>query len=1128
MADLREYFYRHYFESYCDFVRKSHLSRFYNVNTSKYETPDNAYVKAVDFFNKHQEDSKKIHLTNLDANARNFTETELVNAIDCFFQLIADNPKAQTHVEKLLNYMSYGGTWEMFRDCEIENDIAKLILQYFWEKKQNKLKLKKKDVSEIEVNYEAFANPKNDQERDYANYDNVVYLIGSLLGGRGNNNKYYTVKELLDCVRLLRNGFTHPQKETFCDYADASALLRFKLYTFITTVLYLRKSLNITDDFHIVLHVQCTKELKTQGIHVELKEDNRREVKKENEEGGWKFNIFRYHNYCLTIGSTKENFTPEWNWISPLGEYDGEKITCKSNEFEASSALRNATFNSVLQANKDIKKLLKDIHESNNRNAEATLEQSAQNTNAIVEQLKLLVQKLDNQKENKPEVWITVFQKIEEQLEKNIRDEGEKTRKEVDEKSKEIQDKVQEGTGEVKGTVREEGNERKAENKRNWKLLCGLVVLGVLILAGVGYLIWRQSATSERLLSPKELLAQGDLYAHFGEFEKAGDCYRQAIKCYEDTLSKDSNNVNANIGLAMMLMRGKGDFDLVRAERCARRAASDTTQSRGEGLYVYLLTRNNRCDEAKKWLQQKMYQACDTYAQLAENLLIVLGKMGQQSPETIKEAFQNIREMKNQEAMFEYANLAMDGIKDECDHYVITPRPILGAGLMKGLADDSISPIGMAIVSDVHALLNEPQPSMDYTYRSLACGCNIAAPVLRFRMLNYIDLAASDEKIRTIYDKISKLTTQQNSLVANVTDYMQEEQKYRQGKGGLTLTQLLTDLDTLIVRVEKDNTEELGSTAENIFRHRVTLCLENGDLGRATSLAMQLDDCSDSLAVCYYLQGICHAKGYGSYAKSLEKSDSLINLAAERGYVEAIYTRLRRHDDERKWLVEEHEVQEDNKTGYSSSQKPAVLDYVPSNESTVKNANTKIDNEQTDFDDIDMSIQLGVSSSFSFKTIKRKYSLVIYPYADVAEHFYQESPRLAMALDDYWFPYYNANHQLSPYLKYCPTEFQVNNQVVAKAFDYNFDGENQSYTWKQLSMQEKQEIIELLESGIASALNNWNGQMARHLVSLRVMLSYAYHIDIQAMPSYEYFMSEDYKNGQLKLFKRIESPVYAY
>ena len=70
---------------------------------------------------------------------------------------------------------------------------------------------------------------------------------------------------------------------------------------------------------------------------------------------------------------------------------------------------------------------------------------------------------------------------------------------------------------------------------------------------------------------------------------------------------------------------------------------------------------------------------------------------------------------------------------------------------------------------------------------------------------------------------------------------------------------------------------------------------KSDDFSEAVRLAMQRDNCTDSIAVADYLKGVCLAKGYGCQ-KDISKSDAFILSSAERGtYTEALFTNIKRH-----------------------------------------------------------------------------------------------------------------------------------------------------------------------------------------------------------------------------------------
>ena len=1103
---LKETFYRLFFTDYCDFVRNVQMSinTVYDKNEGKFVNHDNLYIRAFRNYNDllPSDSGDKINTENL--KKRNFSDEHLMYSVDCFFDLIADDEATVAYVNGLMTFVRDGGTEDQDRLLNIEEQILRIILHHFWNEPKMvnaKLELQDKDTKLIsKLTFEEFFDGLN--KKKY-NYHDVIMMLGQLLGGPGNS--YYSVVKYLFELKKLRNKEAHQRLEKEYNVIDARARNRFRFYTFFTTILYLQAKNNITGGNHnVFLHVQCSTQENTKNFSVKLTDKNKNDVHGEPENRGWKYKISPYQSYTLIIeGCEPKPIYPEWHWLAPLAVYDGAGIKCFPNDFEASPQARIATFHTVMELNEKTKDTLEVVLANIERIAANTdeLKKISDNSQLLVERFSQLVMVM-LEKPKEPSAWeepLTIIDK----LKNAVKEEGAKTRGTVKEEG-----------AKTRGTVEEESKKIRDAIKKYVRTFV-VVVAAVAAAVLIALYLYSEHITDTSIshLTPEKLIVQGDQYQRNGEFDKAGEAYRQAIQCYKDTLSKDSNNVKANLGLAMMLMRGKGGFDLNMAKQCVWRVVSDTTQSRAEGLYVYLLIRNNMEDEACKWLQQKMYKVKDDYARLAEALLTLKGYFGQQTEVSARDIFKSMLNINNQEALLEMSALWMEGLKNKRDMYLIWPRPIFSFIHLNILANDSLSPIARGMLSDFYANIGESVQALDATYIALACGLNEAAPVMRLRMLNYIDLEKSSEEVRKVFEKVSKLTSKHNSLVSAVSDYTQEVFKYNNDKGKISLSQLISDTDTLIAKLENEHSEEYSIALDDLCHKRISLCLENNDIDRAVALAVELDGCNDSVAVRNYLLGVCYAQGYGHFTKDIEKSDSLIKLSADKGYVEALYTQIRRHDRVGNWLIETDTIDRGISNNIKQRKKSAV--FKP-NGTTSQPVLANLE-KQTDFDDL--------PPEFVVREVRSTYTYLVSQYAEVPDSVWKKSPRIAMALDNYWFPYYNKKRQHSPFLESCPKEYQIMCRVIDKTFD--IDEESQICKIKDLHQLNVLDYIEQLEIGFAEALKNGRGLMARHLLTLRVILSRHFNIDTNTIDGYEFFTLPDYRQ-HFKLFMNIEGPVYAY
>lgn len=648
------------------------------------------------------------------------------------------------------------------------------------------------------------------------------------------------------------------------------------------------------------------------------------------------------------------------------------------------------------------------------------------------------------------------------------------------------------------------------KSKRN-RAICG--VLSVFILASLIYVISFTHAM-EFFMTPEEVCAKGDelfrkafvngishdephsFREQESRFIEAAATYRRAIKKYEDILAKDSLDVDANIGLAKMLMRGKGQYDPFLAERYAKRVANDRN---GEGLYLYLLFYNGKISEAEARLRKiDTVLSRDEYMELVDALLKIYGT-NNGSAQEIQGLIYKIMDMGIPEARLWFALIHKTGIKAQgssgTSSYLIHPSPLESAFTFNGLARLFDYPWAMTQYSNFLEGIGQFEMSITSSFFAEICGIKESAPITWYKLLKYFDIEKSGPEKRTLFEKVARETRRQGGLPSEFVGFWQSiynlnVEDVNEAK------RLLIDLDSLLALVKKSHDVYIkDETLGTLYGIQVSLNLIAGDYSTATNLAMKLDDCSDSIAVSDYLMGVCYAEGYGANIKDSLKSDSLIRQSADRGYIGAIFTQLKKGEPIGKWVIEKQ--WETSLNDKETKQKAGV--------------------SQPHTNDIILGVG-GQISTFQFSK-----------YANIPDSIWQKSPLLSMILDNYWAPYYvEMKNEISPYSYYCPKEYQIMCEVRSAAFEYK----DAIWILKELPKAVEEDLITKLDIGLTYAIDNKQSQIALIMIAMRDELIKDYNnYDNSRYITKKFvdFILEDFKvSGGFDLTYKMTYPLYAY
>lgn len=1075
---------------------------------------------------------------------------QLVDFICSFRSIISVNGQIQTDsVERLIN------------DEVVPRQIARFFVlkvknNYF----EGKHAIEKKKDRDGNSGYFIHDEIRQMSQQDNAKYADIINkIIDALLKENVKTGEkpvhYWTnLTRFLNILRLLRNGMAHYLQD-MVEEGEQLAVACFILHTYVGTYLSIKKNLQnqgvLSEPFDYeeldvkTLTVYFNSELKKEVSDIEYIKDiikpklyRLKEEMPINEADGYsEYRIERGEHYILRCGAGKnavEEKVPYemfWNTAStnPVAFWDGVTY-----HFYPDLSTMSSELNPLVQTaqKKDLEKIVHLL-----KQVESHLEGIKKGTDelkAIRETLALGQKRLEDLGDKIDRGFDTAHQDAEEQK------------------------------GLLKRII--EALERKEQKDSGIVNKTAIIVIIIAIIAGISYKVWPKD-------KPEVLITKGDHYLRNGDAEKAGETYRKAIKAYEDILSEDSVDVDANLGLAMMLMRGKGIYDLAEAEHCAKRASEESTKA--EGLYHYLLFLNKKYGDADHLVGNLRADGeKDEYTILTDALLEIYGCCDRErSLESVLRARTVLDSLCkfNQDAVLDRAGIVKYGIEREnCeDDFYIWPDPIFAESDLSVIANDSLNPVAMAMLSEFYGQLGEMKDCLEWGVSAYECGMKAYAPSLTIQMLqnNIIENPGIDFK--AIFKELERSARHDKSLTGECAKYMTRVHNYSINE--MPAKDLLKSTDDFIDILKLTQDGNYAQFLEQLYRFRVTLCLEVGDLPRATSLAMKVDVFNDSIAVSQYLEGICCDRGWAGQPQDSILRDNLINSSAERGYPEAVYTRLKkaeplrcypirinRKDPVYKFTTAERVFASDiyrkfgNKgvfrnsfyrNGKQSAKPIFDLTFITpvtnsiKPESLPKEEIVEASSQTSPFVMGEAEVEL--KDDFDYKDFQYvvgiHYDASI--YAQISDSIWSKSPKLAVELADYWRDYYSPGpyylpiqEQDSPYVEYCPKEYQVIWDVLARCYNYVelSNGNDGLVTVDLINKPIMEDYFAEIKIGIASALKHGNSEMAKHLITMWLTLSNNNEVDEAEKVRYEKFALPEYKNKGFQPYKKIDYPIYAY
>lgn len=1109
----------------------------------------NNYDYISDFLAEYKGTKKNDIRLSFNQRLEDFTDDDVRKSISTFFDLIKHNQEVVDYIDELLSvigskgHISTKSVDKLLNSEKTPRFIAKSVVSTVEPESFNK-------IENIRYNYNEIRQISNQDNANYADILNKV--INSLLNEGSKRCHFWSnILKFLNILRLLRNALGHYKKD-LVEEGEQLPVACFILHSYVGTFLAITKNMQNQkallpyDERQKTLTVYYKQDLNKENfrddkggeLSIEEEEEILKNLPKPRLFREEEVEPFDVSNGCAKypiypMESDDQHYTIRWREGDSAVEakVPNDKLW-KSASSEPVAILNGRKYYFFTDLSNVYAELDPYIQNAQKKDVE-TLTELIKSLNGIVSNLK-----------SSTDTNAKIVNGLKASVEK-------------------IQDKLDEIHKELK----------KGNKQRNFIIVILVFMAAIILILFVFNLNDRFSFFSSND-DPKTIIEKGDQYLKDGDSEKAGMTYKKAIKAYEDILLKDSMDVDANIGLAMMLMRGKGIYDLAEAKRCAKRASEEST--RAEGLYHYLLFLNKKYGDADHLVGNLRADGeKDEYTILTDALLEIYGCCDRErSAESVLRARTVLDSLCNfnQDAVLDRAGIVKYGIeKEDCeDDFYIWPDPIFAESDLSVIANDSLNPVAMVMLSEFYGQLGEIKDCLEWGVSAYECGMKAYAPSLAIQMLqnNIIDNPGKDFK--SIFKKLERSARHDKSLTGECAKYMTRVHNYSINE--MSAKDMLKSTDDFIDILKLSQDDNYAQFLEQLYRFRVTLCLEVGNLSRATSLAMKVDAFNDSIAVGQYLEGICCDRGWAGQPQDSILRDNLINSSAERGYPEAVYTRLKkaeplrcypirinRKDPVYKFTTAERVFVSDiyrkfgdkgvfrnsfyrndkqsakpifdltfitpvtNNIKLESLPKEAIVDSFSQSSPFVMSGEEVIE-VRDNFDYKDFQYVVGIHYDASI-------------YAQISDSIWSKSPKLAVELADYWRDYYSPGpyylpiqEQGSPYVEYCPKEYQVIWDVLARCYNY-VELSNDTDCLVTVDLINKpimEDYFAEIKIGIASALKHGNSEMAKHLITMWLTLSNNNEVDEAEKVRYEKFALPEYKNKGFQPYKKIDYPIYAY
>lgn len=1023
---LKELFYHQHFNDYMSFLMETRVGENANNQMTSVVSELTQYQAELQLNVKNNPEDERAVAASVDEFFEFFAENEKVlEYFKKFLYFVEDNIGKGNQEEardKIIEDTIIRIITRHFWGLVIAKDNAAISLKRPENaKKYNNDTASKKIIIDDTYKFE---------DLDKYDYTDVIRIIGCLINynSKGNAPEQKIVC-CLHAVRTYRNETTHDSLERLFKLKDVVLYMRFKLYTLIGTVFCLHRCLARRGFIDVGLEEyefkeSCTLEIIcAEGIpmphDIQLININSNQ-KIPQAETRIVFLMRKYIEYYIKIDqwdNNGKNLYLTWNTGNPTLTWDGNNGIYSPDEFQHSTFETQASYSGIMkrvdlvseyleQINKDVSDITtiqEDIRALLFKQIEILEENTSQigkvniGLDSIKDTIKASFQEMASVIVGTPRgIETEELQKILDLTislaERRFREEMDKREQERKRQEEEDIRKKEEKEKEEERQKRLEEERREKEATRKKRIRWG-ISLSVITLSVAFALYLFKDNIIDHFLSAGEIIEKADArfcelffetpqekkQLPFNDISDIGTEYRRAIKKYEDSLRVDSTNINAHLALAHMFIQGKGKYSLSEALIHAQSAANHSI--RGKGLYCYLLHslgKDSLCYDYmfEHYLSPDSFVVGeDEYLTLTKALWLIYGhdeesRRKRTLTSTLKglEIVNSLCDI-NLDAVFERAQMAAFGVHhdEKKMYYYITPDPIYSTCCLHYLTEHSY-PIALLTLSEAEYNLNCIEAFINSCSFAVGAGIRQAAPLLRSR-IEQLFAGTDNSKAIKYLQQIQELE-EGNNFGTKMARLFRAFNSH----GQKTREQTLQELDSLITRAEKGETDQYLVDLEELYRTRISLCLQLNDTLRATELAMQKDACHDTIAVRQYIKAVwlaCYKDS--TTAQDSITSERLINISARRGYSQAIYTWLRHN------------------TG---------VDVVTLLESSFS----------------------GFSYSSNFKSVTGNMVSPGKPDPSewIADSLWKSQPLLAWALAEYWN---GQNEDL--FLPYCPEEYQA-------------------------------------------------------------------------------------------------------
>lgn len=858
--ELKKNFYNRFFPDYKDFMANT------NLDPSKHTALNGALMRQNEKIVKsgknplvEGKDSGKGNLVYPNIHCQ-FDDQILAASIEEFFDIVSTSEGVSQKVSQILTFLEKttgNGSEEEMANLT-EDSIIKLIIKHFWEiKKWENL-----------ISYDK-TKCYTKEGFDKGEYDYKALINGPLTCMLGRSYFYRT---FLHICRKLRNENTHGEN-SFFGLQDGYVLNRFKLFVYVGTVLLLRKELPSPYNFS---PRELTIYYDRDGLEVTLF-DNDNEINPIREDDHHAvYSVIWYKDYRVkTVASQSKYFCLTWQSQSPSIIIKQGAIDVKDNEVQVNTSSNEVRSRAIMKSVYKGLQALENLGKSNDE-----ISQKLDALGGIDE----ISQKLD------------ALKGIDEFLQTARDDYAALIKK---------QDNYIDATNKIVEAFKEKnGKDASIEQLIEWLKLHNkntddigkkltilqtiILIVVFLLLIGMVSFFFRgrfENKTAFTGLTPLQLVLKGDSLLRLENYEEAGLFYKEALAGYKEIAA---SNPNACIKLAEMYTLGKGAYSLDSALHYARMAKSEPSGC-GHGWYVFLLTLNDKLDEAEKQIPLAV-DSNEEHMKIAKSFFILSHNPDITNKEKLEKSFKELQSSGLPEARMScvYEFLLGIFVEDSTAYDINRARFIIApdyAKAIKTLSDlQKSSPISYIVSGDLAKDFGFYNTAMMYYCMALQCGIDQAAPSIL--LMENVCNQKTTKKYKKFIRQARGLTNEQNNILAKTKHSID----YR-GSGSIKYA--IQTQEQIIKSIENHEESFFSMKLSPNKKRLATLLMLSGDSAnkeRAIGMVSALENSTDTLAISSYLQAICHMLKNDADDNVI---DSLVWFAADRGFLPAIATRFK-------------------------------------------------------------------------------------------------------------------------------------------------------------------------------------------------------------------------------------------